>query len=124
MKVATRWRALVMAGGLVALPVRSRAQEAPPDTLTDYVFLALKRLDVLGPVMLDSGSVGVNETGGGQDHRITVDQPLFLDPVTGVIAADKTDLNQPSTCATVFANSGTGNCVGADSWRWISTLRR
>lgn len=66
MKVATRWRALVMAGGLVALPVRSRAQEAPPDTLTDYVFLALKRLDVLGPVMLDSGSVGVNETGGAR----------------------------------------------------------
>jgi hypothetical protein len=113
MKVATRWRALVMAGGLVALPVRSRAQEAPPDTLTDYVFLALKRLDVLGPVRLDSGSVGVNETGKGQDHRITVDQPLLLDPVTGVIAADRTDLNQPSTCATVFANSGTGDCVGA-----------
>ena len=56
-----------------------------------------------------SGSIGANGTNGS----ISGNGAVGLDPATGVIAAVTTDLHQPSTCSSVFANNGAGECADA-----------
>jgi hypothetical protein len=62
----------------------------------------MSKLNVSGPIAFLTGSVGVNDTNG--QLIITPIAPLALNTQDGVIAANKVRLEQPSTCAALFAN--------------------
>src|SRR5262245_4089969 len=79
------------------------AQNAPPSVPEAYVLLAMSKLNVSGPIGFATGSVGVNDTNPGQLITTPI-APLALNTLDGVIAADKVRLEQPSTCAALFAN--------------------
>src|SRR5262245_19897952 len=82
------------------------APPSPPGVPEDYVLLAMSKLDVSGPIGFATGSVGVNDTNG---QLITTPiAPLALNTQDGVIAANKVRLEQPSTCAALFANNSQG----------------
>ena len=83
----------------------------PPDVPDAYALLALSKMNVSGPVSLQTGSVGVNENNGQLNADKNV--PLELNAQDGVIAARKASLLNPSPCtsAAFFANTIPGNAA-------------
>lgn len=64
------------------------------------------KLHVNSPIGFATGSVGVNDTNG--ELITTPIAPVVLNTQDGVIAANKVRLEQPSTCAALFANISQG----------------
>jgi len=67
-----------------------------------YAILALDKLHVSAPIELLTGSMGANDSNG--ELLADTNSPLQLNAQEGVIAANKVRLQQPSTCAALFAN--------------------
>jgi hypothetical protein len=92
--------------GQSMLPDAQNPPASPPGVPEEYVLLAVSKLHVSGPIGLATGSVGMNGTNG--ELITTPIAPLALNMQDGVIAANKVRLEQPSTCAALFANISQG----------------
>jgi hypothetical protein len=99
--------ALVVGASLLGGGVPAGTQgPLPPTDPTAYALLAFDKMEVSRPISLQTGSVGVNDKGGQLDAPLEV--PLELNAQDGVIAASNVDLETPSTCAALFANTTPG----------------
>src|SRR5262249_6388326 len=91
-------------GGL-DLAVAQTPPARPPNTVDAYVLLGLSKIDVSSSIQFTTGSIGVNQSGG----PLTGNRAVQLNQQDGVVAASTVTMNQPSTCAALFADSGNGS---------------
>jgi hypothetical protein len=87
----------------------AQTPDRPPNTADAYVLLGLTKIDVSNSIQFDTGSIGVNQSGGTLQGNNTIG----LNQQDGVIAASTVHLTQPSTCTALFGGSGSngsGQC--------------
>jgi hypothetical protein len=115
--------ALVVGASLLGggVPAAAQGPPAPPGVPDAYALLAFDKMDVSGPISLQTGSVGVND----KDGQINAfgGAPLDLNALDGVIAARKVSLQDPprvrrsSPTLPLARNKGAGPCRARSSPR-------
>jgi hypothetical protein len=108
---------------LLLITGRASAQAPPvrpPSTPDAYVLLGLSKIDVSNSIQITTGSIGVNQGGG----TLQGNNVVTLNQQDGVVAASTVRLNQPSTCAALFANRATARGSASRSSQFPPRSRR